>query len=145
MDGGVAQQQPVCINDVAAAFVEAMLTVDSQGQTYELAGPTVYTVDELADVVFQATRTNEDKWAKVSVPKDVVKFAAGTMGLRLPLINTTPTLTEDWAERLTLDCVKGEGTLGFAELGIEPNPIESGVRYMEKYTKQGARGLFLQI
>eukprot|EP01052_Picozoa_sp_SAG31_P005710 SAG31_NODE_255_length_19039_cov_83.461774_16_plen_146_part_00 len=145
MDGGVAKQQPVAVADVASAVLEVMMNVESQGQTYELAGPDVYTIEQLADLIFDSTRTNEISRSKLSVPKDVVKFAAGTMGLRLPLVNTTPTITEDWAERLTLDCVKAEGTLGLEDLGIEPTQIHKKVRYMEKYTKQGARGLFLQI
>ena len=47
--------------------------------------------------------------------------------------------------RLTLDCVKSEGSLGFAELGIEPSDVTGHIRYMEKYAKGGARGLFLQV
>ncbi len=48
----------------------------------------------------------------------------------------------DWAERPSLDCIKSEGSLGFAELGIEPQDIEKNVRYMERCSPQGARGLF---
>jgi len=145
MDGGENKQQPVHVTDVAQACVEAMMTVDSQGQTYELAGPEQYTISQLADHMFEAVRVNEDSRAKQVVPKDIVKFVAETMGMRLPLINTTPGMNGDWAERLTLECVKSEGSLGFEDLNIVPSNIETKTRYMEKYTKQGARGLFLQI
>ena len=46
--GGVQTKfQPVFVGDVAQAFVQALDNVDTIGQTYELVGPTVYSMKEL--------------------------------------------------------------------------------------------------
>jgi NADH dehydrogenase len=46
--GGVQTKfQPVFVGDVAQAFVQALENVDTIGQTYELVGPTVYSMKEL--------------------------------------------------------------------------------------------------
>jgi len=145
MDGGVAKQQPVCVGDVADAVLECITSVETQGKTYELGGPTVYTIDELADITFAAIRKHRTEQMKVSVPKEAVKFVAETVGLRLPLINTTPGIVGDWAERLSLDCVKDPAALGFEELNIVPSSIEDNLRYMELHAPNGARGGFLQL
>lgn len=168
MDGGVAKQQPVCVGDVADAVLECITSVETQGKTYELGGPTVYTIDELADITFAAIRKHRTEQMKVSVPKEAVKFVAETVGLRLPLINTTPGIVVspccapllpagrrplvtpaprqgDWAERLSLDCVKDPAALGFEELNIVPSSIEDNLRYMELHAPNGARGGFLQL
>jgi NADH dehydrogenase len=46
--GGVQTKfQPVFVGDVAQAFVQALDNVEAIGQTYELVGPTVYSMKEL--------------------------------------------------------------------------------------------------
>ena len=46
--GGVQTKfQPVFVGDVAQAFVQALENVDTIAQTYELVGPTVYSMKEL--------------------------------------------------------------------------------------------------
>ncbi|HEX6734089.1 MAG TPA: complex I NDUFA9 subunit family protein [Azonexus sp.] len=46
---GHARFQPVWVADVADAFVDCLGDVDTFGQTYDLAGPNVYTLRELVD------------------------------------------------------------------------------------------------
>ena len=46
--GGVQTKfQPVFVGDVAQAFVQALDNIDTIGQTYELVGPSVYSMKEL--------------------------------------------------------------------------------------------------
>ena len=46
--GGVQTKfQPVFVGDVAHAFVQALDNIDTIDQTYELVGPTVYSMKEL--------------------------------------------------------------------------------------------------
>jgi NADH dehydrogenase len=46
--GGVQTKfQPVFVGDVAQAFVQALDNIETIGQTYELVGPTVYSMKEL--------------------------------------------------------------------------------------------------
>jgi len=46
-----ARFQPVFVNDVARAFDEALQRRDSIGQAYDLCGPKVYTLQQLAEFV----------------------------------------------------------------------------------------------
>lgn len=69
---------------------------------------------------------------------------AGNKGLRMPLINQDPAITEDMAERLAMDVVQTEGSLGFADLGVTPRAIESDLLFMQQFAAGGARGTFLE-
>jgi NADH dehydrogenase len=46
-----AKFQPVWVEDVASCFVSSLQNIDTYGQTYELAGPKVYTFRELIQTV----------------------------------------------------------------------------------------------
>jgi uncharacterized protein YbjT (DUF2867 family) len=50
-----ARFQPVYVEDVAKAFVASLTRLESFGQTYELAGPHVYTLRELVEYVGRVT------------------------------------------------------------------------------------------
>lgn len=50
-----ARFQPVYAADVARGFAEALTRQDSIGQSYNLCGPTVYTMQELAEFVAHTT------------------------------------------------------------------------------------------
>jgi uncharacterized protein YbjT (DUF2867 family) len=52
---GQARFQPVYVEDVAQAFARALERQESIGQSYDLCGPKVYTLKELADFVAHAT------------------------------------------------------------------------------------------
>lgn len=71
MDGGLNVQQPVLACDVADAVVGAINTVGTEGQTYELGGPTTYTIEELAEVYFDSVKYPEHGRPTMSVPKMV--------------------------------------------------------------------------
>lgn len=144
MDGGQNVQAPVLACDVADAVVGVINTVGTEGQTYELAGPTSYTIEQLAEVYFDAIKHPKHGRPTISVPKTVVTTMAGTKGLRLPLINQDPAMTEDMAERLTYNLVPAEGSLGFADLGVTPRKIESDLLFMQQYAMGGARATFLE-
>jgi NADH dehydrogenase len=50
-----ARFQPVYVGDVAQAFAESLKRQDSVGQSYDLCGPAVYTLQQLAEFVAHAT------------------------------------------------------------------------------------------
>jgi NADH dehydrogenase len=50
-----ARFQPVYVEDVALAFVKSVPDLESFGQTYELAGPKVYTLRELVEYAGRVT------------------------------------------------------------------------------------------
>jgi uncharacterized protein YbjT (DUF2867 family) len=59
--GGAGRIQPVYVNDVARAFVDAINNPKTIGQTYDLAGPDVLTWPELHRSVARAV-TGKSRW-----------------------------------------------------------------------------------
>jgi hypothetical protein len=143
MDGGQNKQQPVNCIDVGEAIAASVGTTTSLGATYEIAGPTVYTLEELVHVAFKSFKTAP---STLTVPKAAISWLyCGGIGLRMPLINQDPQVTEDMADRLCMDVVKAEGSLGMEDLGLSPAPIEKHLMFMEQYIKGGARQTYLEV
>jgi hypothetical protein len=44
------------ISDVTKAVIQVLLTTDSLSKTYEIGGPTIYTMDALYDLIQQALK-----------------------------------------------------------------------------------------
>ena len=116
--GASARFQPVWVEDVAAAIVACLLQPQAVGQTYELAGPQVLSLGELARLAGRCAGHARPQWA-----------------LPAPLA---------WLQALALECLPGEalmsrdnlasmrvpnvasGTLpSLAELGIAAHSIEA--------------------
>ena len=142
INDGANKQQPITAVDVGKAVAAAVDTTASLGATYELAGPEVYTVKELASLMFDAIKKPEKSF--VPLPKQALDFYLGTVGLRLPLVNQVPSQTEDMGERLTLDLVKSDDAMGMEDLGLTPDLIVKNMKWMEMYCHGGARQTFLE-
>lgn len=95
-----AQFQPVWIGNVADAFVEALLRPESEGRTYELCGPTVYTLRQL------------------------VAYAGTCSGRRRPLIGLSPGFS--WLQALVLELVGGPMTRDNLRSMSVPNVCDAG-------------------
>jgi len=75
---GQARFQPVWAADVADAFVDSLGDASTFGQTYDLAGPKVYTLRELVEYTAQLTGSN----AKIiALPEGLAYLQAGLMWL----------------------------------------------------------------
>ncbi len=132
--GGETRFQPVFVGDVAAAIANAIEIPDAAGQTFELAGPTVYTFRELMELVRHETGRNP---ALVPVPWAIAKLIGigGDIQARL----MAPSLTSDQVELLRHDNVPAEGSAGLAALGVaNPTPVEAVIpTYLYRYRKGG--------
>jgi NADH dehydrogenase len=132
--GGETRFQPVFVGDVAAAIANAIEIPDAAGQTFELAGPTVYTFRELMELVRRETGRNP---ALVPVPWAIAKLIGigGDIQARL----MAPSLTSDQVELLRHDNVPAEGAAGLAALGVaNPTPVEAVIpTYLYRYRKGG--------
>ena len=114
--GGRARLQPVYVEDVAEAIARILAEPETAGRTYELAGPTVYTLRELFVI---ALRIIGKRRLLVSVP-----FAAAEVQARLFELLPNPPLTSGQVDLLKADNV-ASGTLpGLRELNILPKGIE---------------------
>jgi len=114
--GGRTRLQPVYVEDVAEGVVRMLADRGTAGQTYELAGPRVYTLRELVSF---ALRLVDKRRLLVPVP-----FAIAEIQARLFELLPSPPLTTSQVDLLRMDNL-ASGTLpGFRDLNIRPKALE---------------------
>lgn len=126
---GGTKLQPVFVGDVADAVIAVL---DRPGTTHELGGPRVWTMREiLAYILTETGRHNP----LMDVPMGIAEFQAAILG-SLP----GKLLTRDQLLMLSRDNVAAVGTLGLADLGIIPTPVELAVPpYLARFRPGGGR------
>lgn len=126
--------QPVFVGDVAAAIANAINDPAVAGQTFELAGPSIYTFRELMELVRRETGRNP---VLLPVPWPIAKLIG--VGGDIQARFMAPSLTSDQVELLRHDNVPAEGTSGPAELGVtSPTRVEAVIpTYLYRYRKGG--------
>ncbi len=129
--GGVTRFQPVYVGDVADAFLAALKSPASVGQTYELGGPRSYSMRELMEMMLKVIKRNRPL---ISIPYGLAEMQAAVLQL-LPV----PPLTRDQVKLLESgDNVVRAGAAGFAELGLQPQAIEAILpTYLDIYRPGG--------
>jgi uncharacterized protein YbjT (DUF2867 family) len=117
--GGHTRLQPVFVEDVAEAIVRILTNPGTVGQTYEFAGPRVYTLRELVRMTLHLI----GKWR----PLIPMPFAVAEFQARLLEFLPNPPLTTGQVDLLKADNV-ASGTLpGLQELNIQPKTVEEVV------------------
>jgi uncharacterized protein YbjT (DUF2867 family) len=117
--GGKTRLQPVFVDDVALAVVKGA-TGEAAPGIFELGGPDVMTVKEVADQVLRATMRRR---GVVNLPFWAANLGAGILGVAQFVTGglfTNSLLTRDQIALLRADNVVSPGARGFAELGIQP-------------------------
>jgi len=114
--GGHARLQPVYVEDVAEAIARVLIDIGTAGRTYELAGPDVYSMRELAEIVLRITGRR-----RLLAP---VPFVVAEAQARLFELLPTPPLTTGQIDLLKADNVASRSFPGLRELGIEPKTVE---------------------
>ena len=107
--------QPVYVGDVAAA-IAAVLKGGYEGKTFELAGPRVYSMKEIMELVLESAGR---KRCLIPLPMLVAKLKAPFLSL-LP----NPPLTPDQVRLMGHDNI-ASGAPGFKQLGIIPQSADS--------------------
>lgn len=137
---GSAKIQPVYVVDVAGAVVAALKDDgSSMGKVYELGGPEIFTVHELAEVMFDTIR----EWPRyVKVPFPIAKALAMPREVllnKVPFPLPTPNMFNlDEINALTMDTVVSENALTFNDLGIEPRKLRGyPIEFLISYRKGG--------
>ena len=116
LGGADARFQPIYVEDVARAFVNALGNQNTFGKTYELAGPKVYSLCELVQLAGQ--------YAGHARP--VIGLPAGLARLQaffLELAPGGPIMSRDNLDSMKKDNV-ANGPIA-PELGIVPEPLEA--------------------
>lgn len=128
--GAQARLQPLFVDDAAQAIAQILADpVRHGGQTFELAGPEVLTMEELHRRI--AAAQGRDRHF-VAVPDGLAGLFAALPG--------TPMNSDQW--KLLKQGSVASGTLpGFDELGIMPRPLGLFLdRWMTRYRKYGRFG-----
>jgi uncharacterized protein YbjT (DUF2867 family) len=125
---GRTRLQPVYVDDVAAAVVLVLRQAQRPSPVYELAGPRVYSYEELLRTI---ARTAGLRSVLVRIP---FAFWAAVAGLAETLPH--PLLTRNQVELMQIDTTASAGRPGFGILGISPRPLEEELKAMLKHTNE---------
>lgn len=118
LGGAGARLQPVWVQDLARALVEALRRRESVGQTYEIAGPRELT---LAELVKLAGRVSGHERPVLALPHTLAALQA----LVMECLPGVPKLSRDNLASLSVPNVPGGHLPGLAELGIRPSSLEA--------------------
>jgi uncharacterized protein YbjT (DUF2867 family) len=128
--GGATKFQPVYVGDVAAAVAAVLARDDTEGKTYEIAGPAVFTMKQLFELILHVTGR---KCLMLPVPFGIASLNAFFLELA-----PKPTLTRDQVRMLRHDSIASPGAPGLAELGIAPKALELVLpSYLDRYRRPG--------
>lgn len=132
--GGETMFQPVYVADVARAIAK-IVGNGSQGQTYELGGPQLYSFKEL----LQFTLEHVDRKRMLApVPWPIANILGfmGELSGMAPFVK--PFLTRDQVISLKSDNVVSDDAKSFTGLGIHPEALEAIVpAYLTRFRKYG--------
>lgn len=138
--GGTTKIQPVYVVDVAAAIISALKDDGtSMGKVYELGGPEIFTVHQLAELMYDTIR----EWPRyVKVPLPIAKAMAMPREIllkKVPFPLPTPEIFNlDEIHALSQDTIVSKNALTFEDLGIVPRKLKGyPIEYLFSYRKGG--------
>lgn len=112
--GAGARFQPVFVEDVAEVVARCIETRTSAGQTFELAGPTVYTLRQLVEYVCELLGKRR---LVIPLPESVAMLQA-----RLMELAPTPLMSRDNVRSMRVDNIARGEPLPF---GLTPTALEA--------------------
>lgn len=126
--------QPVYVGDVASAVSACLANTATSGLSYELGGPSVYTFQELMEIMLAEIGR---KRLLVPVPFWAAAVKAFFLEyLRLPFFIPNPILTRDQVRLLKHDNVVGIDSLGIESLGVTSTPLYAVLpTYLNRYRR----------
>ncbi|KAL2323389.1 hypothetical protein Fmac_027768 [Flemingia macrophylla] len=137
---GSTKIQPVYVADVATALT-TLLKDDgtSMGKTYELGGPDIFTMLELAELMYDMIR----EWPRyVKIPFPIAQALATPREIllnKVPFPLPTPEIFNlDRIQAFTTDTVVSQNALTFNDLGIVPHKLKGyPIEFLIQYRKGG--------
>ena len=130
---GRTRLQPVYVDDVAAAIAQILRQSQKPGPVYELAGPRVYSYEELLRTV-----------ARIAGLRPVLMrmpFTFWNAMARVAEMLPQPPLTRNQVELMQINTTASESLSGFRALGISPRSLEDE---LEAILRQNKQGVFLR-
>lgn len=115
-----ARLAPVFVGDVAEAVLRALRSRAAIGKTYQLCGPRVFSMRELAQLVIQAS----------GKPALIVPLSPSTAKLKSRLLDFFPNRPFSTDNYLTLSVhsICDSSSPGLRELGVRPTALEPTLR-----------------
>ncbi|QBQ53686.1 complex I NDUFA9 subunit family protein [Nitrosococcus wardiae] len=113
---GATRLQPVYVEDVAKAVLQALDTPEAAGKIFELGGAQIYSY---RDIVERVLAYFDRRRLLLPVPFSVWKILA-----RMASLLPNPPLTRDQVILMEMDNVVGTGIGTFADLDIDPRSLE---------------------
>lgn len=118
LGGAGARLQPVWVEDVTAAIANALEAEEAYGRTYDLCGPRIYTLGELASLSARAS----------GHPRRVIALghgAARVVARLMELLPGEPLVSRDNLDSLRVDAIASQQPyVAPPELGFRPTPLE---------------------
>ncbi|MDO9283049.1 MAG: complex I NDUFA9 subunit family protein [Methylotenera sp.] len=131
-----AKFQPIWVEDVASCFVNSLENAATFGQSYELAGPTVYTFRELVQQVMHTLGLQRP----IIGLNDTLSYAQAFMMELLPI----KLMSRDNVCSMEVDSVSQQPIP--AILGVQPTALEAVIaEYLVDQTSRGAYDRFRSI
>jgi uncharacterized protein YbjT (DUF2867 family) len=127
-DDGRTRLQPAYADDVAAAITQVLRQSKKPSPIYELAGPRVYSYEELLRTI---ARTAGLRLMLMRMPFVFWDAVAG-----LAEILPRPPLTRNQVELMQIDTTASDNLPGFRELGISPRSLEEELEAMLKQSNK---------
>ena len=130
---GRTRLQPVYVEDVATAIAQILRQSQKPYPIYELAGPQVYSYEELLRTV-----------ARIAGLRPVLMrmpFTFWNAMARVAEMLPQPPLTRNQVELMQIDTTASERLPGFRALGISPRSLEDE---LEAILRQNKQGVFLR-
>jgi uncharacterized protein YbjT (DUF2867 family) len=124
---GRTRLQPAYADDVAAAIAEVVRQSKKPYAVYELAGPRVYSYEELLRTIARSAGLRP---VLMRMPFAFWNAVAG-----LAEILPQPPLTRNQVELMQIDTVASENQPGFRTLGISPRSLEEELKAMLEPSK----------
>jgi NADH dehydrogenase len=131
--GGGQKIQPVYVGDLAQAILNCVTLPGTEGKTYSVAGPEVFSYAELCDIVRRKAYRHMNM-------VNITEEAASVLGKLLHLVpSTRRIMSGDAFEIMKYDMVEGEKELTLKDLRVKPKPL---AEYAEPalVRHKGARG-----
>ena len=132
--------QPVFVADVARAAAAALADAAATGRTFELGGPSIYSMREITEITLAEIGRPRALLALPSGPASLLGMGGDVLAfLRGPLpLLPAPPITTDQLALLRVDNVVADGASGLADLGVAPAALEPIIpTYLYRYRKGG--------
>jgi NADH dehydrogenase len=132
-----ARFQPVAVEAVARAFVQALITVEAIGKTYDLCGPDRLTLSEIVESILEVTRRRR---FQVRVPAGLAWAQAALLEQVCPkLLGRAPPLNRDQLIMLGEDNL-GDPAPAIALLDLPQTHFRDGIaQYLRAVAESTAR------